>query len=147
MVSRMLELGLKPRIRVIDSVKINDMKNRVLWLGLLLGLVLTACNVITGKRVLEGAYVSHSEGKYSIADDTLVVEEGDGNMVLIHRRTGFRRLTNGRPGKKEYGLEEWTCVWNEDEGTLKELRKGRLLYLDRDSARLILGKRVYRNIK
>jgi len=123
------------------------MRDKVLWPGLILGLFLTACNLITGKRTFEGAYVSHSEGKYSIADDTLVVEQGEGNMVLIHRRTGFKRLINGRPGRREYGLEEWTCVWNEDEGTLKELRKGRLLYLDRDSARLILGKRVYEKVK
>jgi len=134
------------KILVNDNWQLINMKKNFLQLGLMLALLLAACNVMTGERSIEGTYVNHSEGKYSIADDTLVVEQGEGNMVLIHRRTGFRRLTNGRPGKKEYGLEEWTCLWNEDEGTLKELRKGRLLYLDRDSARLILGKRVYEKV-
>lgn len=126
---------------------LNDMKRIFLWPGIMLGLVLAACNAIIGKTVLEGTYVNHSEGKYSVADDTLVVETGDGNLVLIHRRTGFRRLTDGRPGKKEFEIEEWKLVWNKDEGVLKELRKGRLLYLDHDSAGLILGKRVYRKVK
>lgn len=126
---------------------LNDMKRIFLWPGIMLGLVIAACNAITGKTVLEGTYVNHSEGKYSVADDTLMVETGDGNLVLIHRRTGFRRLTNGRPGKKEYEAEEWKAVWDKDERVLKELRKGKLLYLDRDSAALILGKRVYRKVK
>jgi hypothetical protein len=123
------------------------MKRKFLWPGIMLGLVLTACNALTGKRVLEGTYVSHSEGKYSIADDTLIVETGDGNLMLIHRRTGFRRLTDGRPGKKEYETEAWKAVWDKEEDVLKELWKGRLLYLDRDSGGLILGKRVYRKVK
>ncbi|MGN7986212.1 hypothetical protein ACTJKC_02670 [Pedobacter sp. 22226] len=113
----------------------------------MLGLVLTACSALVGKSVLEGTYVNHSQGKYSIADDTLEVENGEGNLVMIHRRTGFRRLTDGKPGKKEYETEEWKAVWDKDEGVLKELRKGRLLYLDQDSAGLVLGKRVYRKVK
>ncbi|RQO77734.1 hypothetical protein DBR40_07100 [Pedobacter sp. KBW01] len=123
------------------------MKRNFIWAGIFLGFVLAGCNSLTGKSVLEGTYVSHSDGKYSVADDTLVVEKGDGNLVLIHRRTGFRRLTDGKPGKKEYETEEWKAVWNAADGTLKELRKGRLLYLDRDSDGLILGRRVYRKVK
>ncbi|GAA4213301.1 hypothetical protein GCM10022289_45310 [Pedobacter jeongneungensis] len=59
----MQESGLKPRSKSNRQLKINDMNNKVLWPALLLGLVLTACNVVTGKTALEGIYVSHSEGK------------------------------------------------------------------------------------
>jgi hypothetical protein len=139
------------RVRLGKAIKmvvqiLEDMKRKFLWPGIMLGIVLAACNALKDKSILEGTYINHSEGKYSVADDTLMVEEGGGNLVLIHRRTGFNRVVDGELGKREYEKEEWKAVWDRDQGILRELRKGRLLYLDQDSARLILGKRVYRKV-
>ena len=49
-----------------------------------------------------GLYVNHTEGQYSIADDTLILQD-----TLVINRTGFQKIRNGVIQPKEYKVKQW----------------------------------------
>jgi hypothetical protein len=66
---------------------------------LLAGLLLAGC----GRKSINGTYVSHTRGQFSIADDTLVVAD-----TLIINHTGFQKIRNGRILPKAFKTRKWT---------------------------------------
>jgi len=100
-----------------------------------------------GPESFEGAYVNTAGSEFSIADDTLVVEQGEGNQFLIHRRTGFRFLDDqGRPGKRQYENEEWRAVYDRNSEVMTESRNGVVITFNADRSILTVGKRKYKRI-
>ncbi|MDB5004429.1 MAG: hypothetical protein JWQ34_2654 [Mucilaginibacter sp.] len=47
-------------------------------------------------------YVNHTEGQYSIADDTLIILD-----TLIINRMGYQKVRNGQTLPKEYKVKQW----------------------------------------
>jgi hypothetical protein len=66
---------------------------------LLAALLLAGCSP---KRI-DGTYVNHTEGQYSIADDTLIVAD---TVVINH--TGFQKKRDGQLWPKAYKIRKWT---------------------------------------
>jgi hypothetical protein len=66
---------------------------------LLAGLLLAGC----GSKSIDGTYVNHSEGQFSIADDTLIIAD---TVVINH--TGFQKKRNGQFLPKAYKERKWT---------------------------------------
>ena len=107
---------------------------------------LAACK---GRRELQsfipGTYVDHAKGEYSESWDTLIV--GDFNKVKgsysIIRKTGFRRLENGKPGRQEYEAEQWLGIWNEESESIQVPRNSRIIRFYPDSGVLLSGTREY----
>jgi hypothetical protein len=96
----------------------------------------------------EGTYVNTASSEFSIANDTLVVEQGEGNRFLIHRSTGFRLLDDqGRLGKRQYEKEEWTAVYDRGTEVMTESRNGVVISFNADRSLLTAGKRKYKRIK
>ncbi|MET4546284.1 hypothetical protein ABIE26_003611 [Pedobacter africanus] len=97
---------------------------------------------------LEGTYINNAASEFSIADDTLVVEQSEGNRYLLHRSTGFRLLNDkGKPGKLQYEKEEWTAVYDTDADVLRESRNGIIITFNADRSIMTAGKRKYKQIK
>ncbi len=47
-------------------------------------------------------FINHSEGRYSIADDTLIFRN---NFII--KRTGFQKIRDGRRLPKQYKVRQW----------------------------------------
>ena len=66
---------------------------------LLAALLLAGC----GSKNVDGTYVSHNEGQFSIADDTLVISD-----TVVFNRTGFQKIRNGQVLPKSFKTRKWT---------------------------------------
>lgn len=113
----------------------------MLSLALLIG-----CNSGSNKAFIEGTYVNHDGGSYSVADDTLSIEHSGGKSFTIHRRTGFNLIRDGKKSKREYETEQWQAVYDEENGTLTETRKGKGISFQPDKGKLLIGSREYSKI-
>lgn len=113
---------------------------KLIW-GLLLAIV-AACN-LAGSDSVVGTYVNHSEGEYSIADDTLAVSALDGEQFRVQRRTGFNLVRDGVVGKREFETEQWTLVFDKEMSAYREVKRGKVLHYDSETKALRIGNRVY----
>lgn len=115
----------------------------LLWL-LLFG---TACQQKKTENFIPGTYVNHSKGDYSIADDTLQVSLVQGENYQILRRTGFNRVVDGKPGRREYDTETWSGLFDTKTGVINESRYGKVISFYPDSGLLRVNQRTYKKIK
>ena len=51
----------------------------------------------------DGTYVNHTEGQYSIADDTLILTD-----TVVMNRTGYQKIRNGQSLPKAFKTRQWT---------------------------------------
>ena len=65
----------------------------------LAALLLAGC----GSKNVNGTYVSHRTGQFSIADDTLIIAD-----TVIIKHTGFQKIRNGQLFPKAYKTRKWT---------------------------------------
>lgn len=107
-------------------------------------LLAAACQTDPVKSFIPGTYTDSAEGEFSVAFDTLEIRAEESNNFRIRRRTGFRRIINGKPGKWEYEIEQWNAVYDEATKTVQETRRGKVLTFFPDSGKLMVGKRSYR---
>ena len=63
-------------------------------------LLLAACQ---SRPNNDGTYVSHVEGQYAVADDTLIIAD---TVVINH--TGFQKIRNGQLLPKAFKTRKWT---------------------------------------
>lgn len=119
------------------------MKNYQLILAAVGLIQLAGCQTDKSRSFLPGTFINSAGGEFSKADDTLTIEAGEGNLFLIHRRTGFNLIRNGKPGKRQYEREEWRALYNEATKSLMEAKKGKLMTMHPDSGYLLVGKRKY----
>lgn len=62
------------------------------------------CLFFTACQANSRMYVNHTEGSYSIADDTLIIQND-----LIINRSGFQKIRNGMRLPKKYQVKQWKC--------------------------------------
>lgn len=121
------------------------MKHLLILSSLLIGFI-AACNTNKTRDYIPGTYINHAESEYSIADDTLVIEQQEKNLYTIHRKTGFQRVEEGKLGRPEYETEEWKALYDEVTESLQETKKGKLITFHPDTNKLMVGKREYQKI-
>jgi hypothetical protein len=92
-----------------------------------------------------GTYVNHASSEFSIADDTLVVEQVKEQQYIIRRKTGYREIAeSGKVGPIQQHSETWKAVYNPDTRVMTESRKGRTLTFEKGT--LTLERSTYRRI-
>jgi len=123
------------------------MKTRTLSIAIVLAIV-SACTVNKIKDFIPGTYVDSASSEYSVAFDTLIIElsEKESNNYLIHRKTGFRRIDDGKPGKDQYETDEWVAVYDPDNGVLNETATGKTITFYPETNKLRVVKREYQKI-
>ena len=105
--------------------------------------ILTACHSINS-RTITGIYVNHAQSQFSIADDTLVIEPSDAeNIYHVTRKTGYRRITNGKPDSLRHLLKKMTGTWDEPKQQLVILQTGNIFTFTSDGKRLLYGESDY----
>ncbi|SMD01402.1 hypothetical protein [Pedobacter nyackensis] len=109
-------------------------------------ILFNACN--NGNQPsLDGTYINHAEGEFSIADDTLEVEHVQQRHYLIHRKTGFRiKNEAGKPGKLQQESEEWKAEYDIGSMSMTENKKARVISFDPDKGVLMLENSKYQRI-
>lgn len=109
-------------------------------------MLMAAChpNSIDG---LEGLYVNHSGGTYSLADDTLELVQANGEQYRINRRTGFNLIRDRKVGKREYETDQWNLTLDVDRSVLLQESGGKRIEIDVGGKKLRIGKREYEKIK
>lgn len=119
------------------------MKNSILLIAIA-AVMMAACNSKSDTRSsIPGTYVNQAEGEYSVASDTLVIEASEGNNYLVHRKTGFNIITDGKKGKRQYETEEWRALYDQSTKSVTEISKGKLLTFYPEAKKLLVGKREY----
>ena len=66
---------------------------------IIIALLFAACKTASNN----GTYVNHSEGQFSIADDTLIIAD-----TVIINHTGFQKIRNGQLLPKALKVRKWT---------------------------------------
>lgn len=121
-------------------------------LFVIIGVMVFGCALFFGcssdkvRDFMPGVYVNSAGGEFSVASDTLEVRPVEGTNYVIHRRTGFNLVTEGKLGKRESEVEKWTAVYNSDTQVLTETKKGKLISFFPDSGSLSVGQRVYKKV-
>lgn len=121
---------------------------KLLFIGVILALaliiVLQSCH---RQNSFDGTYINTVGGEFSIARDTLVVEQAESNTYLIHRRTGFQLLDEeGRPGQKQFEMEEWTADYDPETKVMMEKRHGKTITFNADATEMTVVRRKYHRI-
>lgn len=117
-----------------------------------IGVIVLGCGLFFGcssdkvRDFIPGTYVNSAGGEFSVASDTLTIGLIEGNNYVIHRRTGFNLISDGKLGKREYEVEKWTAVYSSDTQVLTETKKGKLISFFPDRGSLSVGRRVYRKV-
>jgi hypothetical protein len=122
------------------------MKAIKLFLWLCSCFALASCQQDEIKDFMPGIYVNSAGGEFSIASDTLKIELVEGNNYVIHRRTGYNLISDGKVGAREHETELWSCAYSSATKTLTELKKGKIITFYPDSSALKVGRRVYQKI-
>ena len=122
------------------------MKAIKLLLGLCSCLALASCMGDKVRDFMPGTYVNSAGGEFSIASDTLKIELVEGNNYVVHRRTGYNLIRDGKFGVREHETERWSCAYSTATKTLTELKKGKLIAFFPDSGSLKVARRVYQKI-
>jgi len=125
-------------------------------LSLMFVAVLASCNSMQKKgstekiqHFIEGTYVRAFQGEYSIGNDTLIIEQPDGNSnyYTIQHKMSYQQIKDKKPLPVEYKVENWTAVFNEETNVLEEQKKGkRLSFLPNENA-LLLGGSKFKKIE
>ena len=123
------------------------MKTIKILLGLGLSFGLAGCLGDEVKDFIPGTYVNSAGGEFSIASDTLVLELVEGNNYVVHRRTGYHLIAEGKVGPRENETEQWSCIYDESKKTLLETRKGKIISFYPEKGALLVGRRVYEKVK
>jgi hypothetical protein len=110
--------------------------------------VVSACTTNKIEDYIPGTYVDSASSEYSIAFDTLIIEpaEIESQNYIIHRKTGFRRIENGKLGKYQFKAEEWVAVFDPDTKVLNEITTGKTITFYPQTKRLRVVRREYQKI-
>jgi hypothetical protein len=119
------------------------MKTYQFFLAAALLMQLTACHRDQTREFIPGTYTSSAIGEFSKANDTLVIEASENNQFLIHRRTGFNLINDGRVGKRQHETEEWNTLYDDGTKALTETRKGKVITIYPEAGYILIGKRKY----
>jgi hypothetical protein len=101
------------------------------------------------KAFLPGTYVRISEGEFSRAIDTLLIQKYglEGNGYRILRKISFQRIKDGKLQAKEYQTEQWFGLYDEQDLVLHEMKQGRTLTYVPDQSKLYLGNAEYEKLQ
>lgn len=119
------------------------------YILILMGIVsgLTACNSksSTLQSFIPGTYVSQAQSEFSIANDTLVitVAKSTDNIYLITRKTGYRRISEGKLQPSQHAVKHWTGTWDTQKQLMQIMQTGHTLIFQPDKNALLNGSSEY----
>ncbi|MEJ7691585.1 hypothetical protein [Daejeonella sp.] len=106
------------------------------------------CYCAGNERLSEigGTYVNHSEGEYSVADDTLVINSISSRSYSITRKTGFQKVRDGKLLPKEQRREELTAIYEPRTRQLQETKRGRIITVNKKTGLVRMEATEYKKL-
>jgi hypothetical protein len=109
--------------------------------------VLAACNS-GGSAVtnfIPGTYVNQARSEFSVANDTLIITQvkNTDNIYLITRKTGYRRITDGKVTPLQHQVKHWTGEWDTQKQLMQIMQTGNTLIFQPDKNNLLNGNSEY----
>lgn len=108
--------------------------------------ILVACHSIShDQSFIPGTYVNQAQSEFSVANDTLVITQAKNtdNIYLITRKTGYRRITNGRLQSLQHQVKHWTGMWDNQKQLMQILQTGNTLTFQPGQNSLLNGSSIY----
>lgn len=112
--------------------------------------LLAACNAFppSVQDFIPGTYVMQSEGKYSIAFDTIAITLYDRhrNSYVIQMRTGYHRFQSGKLQPKELKYKELVMRYNAESQQLEDHQSLKKLTFSPENNTVLFGAAEYQKI-
>jgi hypothetical protein len=114
--------------------------------------LLVSCKGVDQEKIrdfIPGVYVRAIHHEFAEGSDTIIISWVKGNSYLIQKRAGFQRIRKdgGQQLPVIYRSENWTGVYDEKEGLIREQQKGKILSFQPEENRLLLGGSPYQKLK
>jgi len=121
---------------------------RLMFIGALAALIiLIGIQACKSGKTFSGTYVNSAGSEFSLANDTLVLEQVEGNQYRIHRMTGYLLISDsGRLGSYRWEKEEWTAEYDPEHGVMSEKGHGKPISFNADRSVMTVGRRGYQKI-
>ena len=114
------------------------------------GIGLTACNHNNNAvpDFIPGSYVNQAQSRYSVANDTLIIEKAKStdNIYLITRKTGYRRITDGKLQALQHQVKHWSGTWDSQKQILEVMQTHAVYIFQPDKSSLLNGISEYRKL-
>jgi hypothetical protein len=94
---------------------------------------------------IPGTYVNQAQSEYSVANDTLVIEPAKNteNIYLITRKTGYRRITDGKVQAPQFKIRKLTGTWDAQKQILQIMQNGTLVTFQPEQHKLMIESSEY----
>jgi hypothetical protein len=122
------------------------MKNLIFKMMLLPISLLAACgNKSQIIDFIPGTYVNQAQSGYSIASDTLIITQAENtqNIYLITRKTGYRRINDGKIQALQHQVKRLTGTWDEQKQLLQIMQNGTLISFQPEQNKLLIQNSEY----
>lgn len=122
---------------------------KITFLLVISALGLAACNSGSAvKDFIPGTYVSQAQSEFSVANDTLVIEPAKSadNLYLVTRKTGYRRIVNGKVQAAEHKVKHWTGEWDTQRQVFQVMQTGNTFIFQPDQHGLLNGNSTYKKL-
>lgn len=101
------------------------------------------------KRFIPGSYIKFSDGEYSKAWDTLIIQRfhEEEKTYIIARHIGFQKIRRGRLQPKQYSSDTSIVVFHPTTFQLQHPVTGKLYTFSPDSHTVLAGSALYQKIE
>jgi hypothetical protein len=113
---------------------------------LIVVLCLAGCQAERTENFIPGTYIRSFTQEFSVAADTLFIAGSGNKMYAITRKTGYKRIENGKTGNKQYKTAHWVARFDPETNFLYELQHGKVITLYPDSGYIRVMNSLYRKI-
>jgi hypothetical protein len=120
-------------------------KSAFIAVAALLGLAACHNESDSLKDFIPGTYVNQAQSEYSVANDTLVITQAahTENIYLITRKTGFRRITDGKVQQLQHKVKHWTGTWDTQKQIMQVMQTGNFLIFQPEKNNLLINTSEY----
>jgi recombinational DNA repair ATPase RecF len=112
--------------------------------------ILAACHSIDNslREFIPGTYVNQAQSEFSVANDTLVITQAKStdNIYLITRKTGYRRITDGKMQELQHQVKRLTGEWDSQKQMIQIMQTGNTLIFQPEKNNLLNGSSEYRKL-
>jgi len=94
---------------------------------------------------IPGTYVNQAQSGYSIASDTLIITQAENtqNIYLVTRKTGYRRINDGKIQALQHQVKRLTGTWDEQKQLLQIMQNGILISFQPEQNKLLIQNSEY----
>lgn len=115
------------------------------------GIAFIGCNNTNSTAITDfipGTYVNQAQSGYSVANDTLIIAKAKStdNIYLITRRTGYRRITDGKLQALQHQVKHLSGSWDSQKQILEVMQTHTFLIFQPDKRNLLNGVSEYRKL-